>query len=223
VKNKFHRSVYFEDGKSDKLFLFQLINFGKNTDELKFAFNYPAAGTGTVYSPPSTFSDAGDIVGTSGEITYHSDGSFLHKFPNQIPDGGPSYVNPFGTGLRRTPLNQLTEWEPILVYTVVDYGICRKPLSGDAFMVPFNPHIFEGDPFTCVIGVGSSANVLPSVDPTQEVVTRIPSIGNGLDLVLDFTKTKYRGREIRVPDTDIRIWSKHNELRVLYYKGNAPQ
>jgi hypothetical protein len=220
---KFHKSIYFEDKNSNKLFLFQLVNLGKTTDELKFTFNYPKAGTGIVYSETSSFTDPTGIQGLSGEITYHSDGAFLHKFPNQTAEGSPMYKNPFGIGKRRTPLPKLKEWEPILVYTVVDYGICRKPFLEDGFLVPHNPYLFAGEPFACIIGLGNSSNTLPNFDPTKEVVARIKDVGNDIDLVLNFTKTNYKGQEIRIPNTDIRIWSTHNIIQVMSYTDKIPR
>jgi hypothetical protein len=221
-KYKFHQSIYFEDMHSNRLFLFQVINFGKIKDEMKFAFNYPGAGTGVVHSDTSTFSDPTDILAMRAEITYHSDGSFLNKFPSQPMHGSPIYKNPFGTGKRRKPLDMITEWEPILSYTVANYSICRKPYSEDGFLVPYNPCMFGGEPFVCIIGLGLSSNSLPQVNPTKEVVARIKHVGSGLDLVLNFTKTSYRGIEIRIPNTEICIWSTNNVLQTLCYKGSKP-
>jgi hypothetical protein len=157
---------------------------------LRVSFIYPSAGTGVVYSDTSTFTDPTDILAMSGEVTYHSDGSFLHKFPNQPVHNSPTYKNPFGSGARRTPLNKLTGWEPILAYTVVNYGICRKPYSEDGFLVPYNPHLFGGEPFVCLIGLGADSNSLPDVDLTKEVVVRIKDVGDGIDLER-LTKPKF--------------------------------
>ena len=67
-----------------------------------------------------------DIVGLYSEITYHSDGSVLYKFPGYRKGDRTLYKNPAGTGKRRTPIRQLVrKWEPLIRYTVVDYSLLQ--------------------------------------------------------------------------------------------------
>ncbi len=221
TNQKFHQSIFFEDSKGNKLFLFQLINFGTTKDELKFSFTYPQAGTGTIYSETHTFTDPTDIISQVTEITYHNDGSFLQKFPSEYNKSSPIYKNPFGTGRRRTPLNKLSKWEGIIGYTVVDYDICRKPFNDNSVIVPFDSNIFAGEPFECIICIGNSSNDLLIPDYGENVVTRIKNVGNQIDLMLIFTKTNYRGQEIIIPSSDIRIWSTSNILKI-YFNRSSP-
>lgn len=207
----------------NRLFLFQAINFGVAKDELKFSFTYPKAGTFTVYSKAHTFTDPTDIVSQVAEITYHNDGSFLQKFPAEFEQSSHIYRNPFGKGARRTPLNKLTKWEAIIGYTVVDYSICRKPFTDDAFVVPYDGNIFAGEPFECIICLGNSSNILLIPDPVDQTISRINNVGERIDLMLIFTKTNYRGQELRIPNSDIRIWSTSNVLRILYNRDARPK
>ena len=215
TKHKFHQSIYFEDNNGNRLFLFQLINFGVSTDELKFSFTYPKSGAGVVYSEDSTFTDPTDIVSRVSEITYHNDGSFLHKFPAEFEQSSPIYKNPFGKGARRTPLNKLTHWEAIIAYTVVNYSICRKPFTDDSFIVPYDCNLFAGEPFECLICIGNSSNLLLIPDPGENSVSRINNIGEQIDLMLIFTKTSYCGQEIQIPNGNMRFLAKLNSIQIV--------
>lgn len=221
TRHKYHRSIFFPDKDSNRLFLFQVINFGKHTDELKFTFNYPDAGTGIVYSEARTFTDPTDIMSQTSEITYHNDGTFLHKFPDELNPKGMIYKNPFKPGARRTPLRNLSKWEGILEYTVVDYDICRKPFSKDAFLLPYDSAFFGGEPFRCIICLGSSDNRDLIVDAGEELVARLSGAAEGVDLLMVFTKTDYRGQEIQIPGGP-RIWSTSNVLNVVYNRDARP-
>jgi hypothetical protein len=223
AKHKFHQSIFFEDNNGNRLFLFQLINFGVSTDKLKFSFIYPKAGTGAVYSDTNTFTDPADIVSQVSEITYHNDGSFLHKFPSESEQSSPIYKNPFGKGARRTPLNKLTHWEGIIGYTVVNYSICRKPFANDSFIVPYDSNLFAGNPFECLICVGNSSNLLLIPDPGENAVSRINNIGRQIDLMLIFTKTSYRGQEIHIPNSNVRFLATNNLIRIIYNRSAQPK
>ena len=81
AKPKVNISLYFQDVSGREFFLFQVINYGTDTDELKFSFNHPDAGTGVVYTEAESGVSDFDIIKPYAEITYHSDGLILQKLP----------------------------------------------------------------------------------------------------------------------------------------------
>jgi hypothetical protein len=214
-KLKVNVSMYFRDASKEELFLFQVINYGVETDELKFSFNHPDAGTGIVYTESETgFSDS-DIIKLHAEITYHSDGSVLQKLPKYNERDSTVYKNPFGTGSRRAPLNQIREWTPIVRYWVVDYRICRKAVSSNSLLLPSNIYIFNGDPFGCMLYLGHNSNPTPTTKNPAEIIYRLDNVASDIDLLVQIGKSTYGGRMIQLPNTGIQVWATHNVVEIL--------
>jgi hypothetical protein len=98
---KFKCSIFFKDGSEDLRFLFQVLNLGKKTDELKFIFTHPESGIGGMYTEGRGRFTGEEIIRL--QISYHADGSLLQKMPSYSPRTKTLYKNPRGEGARRTP------------------------------------------------------------------------------------------------------------------------
>lgn len=59
---KSNHSIYFKDTKGEQYFLFQVLNLGKEKDELKFVFNDPDFVTAVKYSEIKGRADKSDII-----------------------------------------------------------------------------------------------------------------------------------------------------------------
>ena len=100
---KFKKTFFFRVTYKD-FFLFKLINIGYgNNDDLKFIFTDPKSNTANIYAEEGPVIQEKDIIYPYGEMTYHSDGSLLFKFP-KYPDPSREYMNPQGKGFRRKKL-----------------------------------------------------------------------------------------------------------------------
>lgn len=99
--------------------LFRTINIGtENEPDLKFSgFADYFIISNNNSREEKTYLDEGDLDNSiqydKVEMTYHNDGSFLHKLPNYF-DKNKIYHNPYGTGERWTPINYIKDFQPIL-------------------------------------------------------------------------------------------------------------
>ena len=78
---KYKNNIVFQF-EGNEYFLFQILNFGNKTDELKFIFNDGKFNTAIIYNKDTGIQKFDDVLSKFGESTYHSDGSFFYKFPN---------------------------------------------------------------------------------------------------------------------------------------------
>lgn len=122
----YEKSIYFRDIENLEYFLFQIINFGKDTEHLKFVFNSKKDSTAITYTESDTSFEKSDIIGRHGEVTYHNDGTILFKFPRGNNQNNNLYKNPFGKGISKLPLKEIRDWIPIVSYKIADYSICKK-------------------------------------------------------------------------------------------------
>lgn len=214
-EHRFDSSIFFLDNKGDRRFLFRVINFGKDTDELKFMFIPTDTATGFTYFESSDAFAESDIIGFYAEITYHNDGSLLHKFPPYRKGDKTRYKNPAGPGKRRTPLPELREWEPIVRYTIVDSTLCRTIDVKDGLVLPHNPIIFNGDPFVCIIHLGHMAYANPPNNHPTEMIYRMSDVATNVDLILWVYKTTYRGRLMRIGRSNHTVFSRGNLIEAV--------
>lgn len=214
-EHRFDRSIFFLDNKGDRRFLFRVINFGKDTDELKLIFIPTNTASGFAYVESEDAFAESDIIGLYAEITYHNDGSLLHKFPAYRKGDKTRYKNPAGPGRRRTPIPELREWEPIVRYTVVDYTLCRMIDPEDSLALPYNPMIFNGDPFVCIIHLGHMAYANPPNNQPTEMIYRMNDVASNVDLILWLYKTSYRGRLMRIGKSSHSVFSRGNVIEVV--------
>ena len=214
-----NKSLYFHDDNHNEYFLFQVLNYGKTTDELKFVFNSIRSGTAIVYTPSGVSQPSKeDIIIPYAEISYHNDGIMLGKLPKYKNGDSNDYFNPFGKGIKRIPLNQIGEFVPIIKYTVVNYRLCKKSTSTDAIMLPFNKNIFNGEPFECVIWLGNMAYADPPNYKADEMIYRINDIAHNIDLIVWIYKSDYRGEIIPLPNTSLNVFNTGNIIQAVEKK-----
>ena len=211
---KSNHSIYFRDTKGEEYFLFQVLNLGKDTDELKFVFNDPNSGTAVKYSEIKGKADKSDIIRLCPEISYHSDGSLLQKSVGYSPRHSTVYKNPHGEGWRRTPLENIGFWEPFLEYKVVDYRICKKVESTNPIFLPNNSILFQGNPFECIFYLGSKDNVRTK-GSDDHIAFRLKEMASSVDLLVVVKPTTYSGEEVQIGDSDIKVWSTNNIIEVV--------
>lgn len=120
MENRERLNVYFEM-EGNFYMLFQVVNIGtKEYPDLKFS------GFSNLYINYKTESDKDDDKGylteketeqstihSYIEFTYHKDGSFLSKNLD-FKDNSKRYYNPYGTGARWTPINDIQDVQPVI-------------------------------------------------------------------------------------------------------------
>ena len=210
--------VAFEDDEGKLRFLFRVLNFGKESDELKFQFVDAVKTSAVTYSENDDVFSDNDISALYAEITYHSDGSLHHKFPSPLGGKGLTYVNPYGEGIKRKPLSSITEWEPVIKYTIVKYHLCPEIDAAD--VVIQKQTIFNGEPFFSMIFLGFMAYDVPPNEGDDEMVIRINDIGHNLDVAVWLHKTDYRGHVKKLQGTDIEILVDGNIVEIVHAKGD---
>lgn len=192
-KVKFKASIFFPDSDGEKRFLFKIINYGQETDELKFIFDHPKYENALIFNQEGKKYPDESIFRKYGELSYHSDGSLLWKLP-ETEEGHDKLVdNPHGTGSRRTALSALEEWEPVVHGNIIRYKTCYTSLTEDAQILPDKPEIFNGDPFEYYIFLGHMKYQKPPNSGSDELVYRINDVGKYIDMVLWVRKSQFYG------------------------------
>lgn len=217
-KVKFKKYIVFlANGKEH--YLFQLINIGKKTDELKFSFNDPSYNTAVIQSETKLTLDDSTLINSYGESTYHSDGSFIMKFPN-YPIKSKQYYNPNSQGFRRTPLNSIIDWEPLFKYDIYDYAICRKrnEIKDLEKYTLSNDFIFNGTSFSCLINLANKKFNVPQHIDYDEISIKIESITDDLDLWLVISPLKESGYYIKLEPGGKEVFSRNNYLQTFEKK-----
>lgn len=198
-----NKSIYFQDTKGKKYFLFQVLNYGEN-DDLKFIFNAKDEGTATIYSSEGSFTSQEDVISPYTEITYHNDGNLQNKL---------GINRPYKEGddrIKKVPLGKIDDWEPIIKYNIVDYSLCRKTDPSDVTFLPENATIFNGDPFECIFCLIHMKYITPSTDATGDMVFRVNDVAKDVDLCVFIRKSSYRGIFRTIPNTKITFWDNRN-------------
>lgn len=136
------------------------------------------------------------------------------------PDHPTVYKNPHGEGWRRTPLNEIDFWEPFLEYKVVDYNIYKKIESTNPIFLPKNSILFDGSPFECIFYLGSKDNV-PTKGSDDHIAFRLKEMADSIDLLVVVKPTNYKGEEIQISNTDIKVGSLFGLTKLLYYQDIA--
>lgn len=124
MENRERLNVYFEmEGRN--YLLFHVVNIGsKDMPDFKFS------GFSNLYINYSADVDGGDDKGylseeeidkssfhSNIEFTYHNDGSFLTKNID-YKEKSKRYYNPYGTGVRWTPINDINEIQPVITIAI---------------------------------------------------------------------------------------------------------
>lgn len=216
VKKKFKASLFFKDSDGVERFLFRIINYGKETDELKFTVKHPDSQNVVIYNKDSTGSIDEAEIRKYGEISYHSDGSLLWKLPN-TKDGQPQIRNNVNdVGDRRTPLAELREWEPVFRGNIIRYANCTPGLTEDARIIPPNANIFNGEPFEYCVMFGNMAYASPPNHGENEMLFRVNDIAENIDMIVWLYKSDYYGENIKIGD--LAIWGNNNRIQIAERK-----
>lgn len=212
-KPKSNVSVFFRHEDED-YFLVQVLNVGRDTDELKFVFNDSGSDTASIYTDARGVLGPGALIRLRPEVSYHSDGSVLHKLVRDRSDPRTIYKNPHGEGERRTPLAEIGFWEPLIRQRVVNYRTCRKKSRGNAVCLPDNPAIFNGDPFEARIYIGGKMSPV-LVDDERSTSIMLENVADTVDVAVMVFKSEYRGQHIRHPELGQDIWSDLTVVEVI--------
>ncbi len=212
--SKVNYSIYFADSSSEPRFLFQIVNFGRNTDELKFTFTSLNEGVGAIYSDTHDSYSGSMLIRSVPEISYHADGSLLYKLPRTQSDFRTIHINPKSPGVRRTPLAELKFWEPVFRYTIYSYDLCKKGESTNRIDLPSNTTLFNGQPFEIISFLGRTTNIMPLAPPGQ-LAFRLPDIGDKLDLLICGYRINETGKMMKVEGTETMVWSTNNVITVV--------
>lgn len=213
-KKKVNYSVCFTVYDKEEFFLFQVLNFGKQADELKFIFNDHGCATGGIYTDsPQGYADS-DLIRLQPEITYHADGQMHFKLPGYSQDPRTIYKNPKANGSKRIPLKLIEFWEPLIRYTVFNYKLCKKTKPSNPVYIPENNAVFDGTAFACVIFVGNKNNLTPT-PRLSEVAFRLPNVGDELDLLVCAYKINEQGQMMTIEGLNEIIWSTNNMIQIV--------
>lgn len=207
-------SVYFTDNEGKSYFLLQILNFGKEKDELKFIFNDPESNTSTIYMETKGAIDNSALIRPRPEVTYHNDGSLLHKLVGYKQDPRTIYRNPHGTGERRTPINRIAFWDPVVRMKIVDYRLCRKDNASNYVFMPESPSLFDGKPLECRIYLGDKLNQTP-IDSEMAVALRLSDIALSVDVLVVVFRSDYNGERIQIGESDTFVWSTNTVIEVI--------
>ena len=204
--------------ESEPHILLRVLNYGSNSDELKFTFLDKRFQRGVTYTNESLNLKGNDIITDYGEITYHSDGSVLWKHP-RYPVESKKYINPKEEGYKRKKLSEITDWEPIAQYEVFDYGINR--IDDDYIQekekkihLLANEIVFNGQPFKCLINLVHKDYKTPNFNNPTEEILRIPGVTNSLHLWIVISKTTKRGNYLKVEGMDEEFFTTSNIIQV---------
>ncbi len=208
-----NKSIYFKDKNSKKYFLFQVVNFGNNND-LKFIFNVKKQGTGIVHSPNGSLTSKEDTIKPYAEISYHNDGYIHFKLPKYREGDQDNYRD----RIKKTPLNQIEKFTPIIKYTVVDYEICKKSQSSNSIFLPENELIFNGESFECIIWLGNLKYANPPNKEPSEMIFRINDVAKNIDLIVWVFKSSHLGRNLTIPNTNITVFNRGNIIQIVEKK-----
>jgi hypothetical protein len=212
AKPKFKKTVIWQ-GPSGQHFLCRVVNVGRESDDLKIIATDAESNLGAIYTEATDQFDGSELVRLGAELTYHADGAVLHKMLAHNESTTTEYRNPGGVSARRTPLDELKEWEPFARYTVVRATPYSRRVDDSVLVVPMCS-IFGGAPFQCTFFVGPSEAALLPEDSHSEHL-RISGVGQDLDLLLRFEPSSYRGETMRLPNTGAPIFVCSNVLQVM--------
>lgn len=210
---KVNFSICFKDHQGTEYFLLQALNIGTTKDELKFVFNDPAPSTETMYYEPPRIG-VGELICPRFEVSYHNDGSLFYKLMGGNSNSQPIYKNPHGKNIRRTPLSQISNWEPFVRYHVVDYSLCKKENPTNPVYLPKNNVLFDGTPFECRLFLGSKENKTPP-DTFSTVSFRIDNLANIIDLLVLVFKPQLSRPLIRPEGIDHAVFSNRNVVELI--------
>jgi hypothetical protein len=209
---KLKKTVLWEDS-AGLHFLCRVLNIGRSTEELKIIVSERDSPTGAMYTEGKGRFTGTEIVRLQGEVSYHADGSVLFKLPAYSPRTSTARKNPSGVGTRRLPLSEIREWEPFVRYTVIRPVAYNRAVDS-ATVIARAETFFDGTPFQCMFLLGA-ATLDDYKDASGAATFRIRGVAQGLDLLLRFEKSDYRGEVMRLPNSGQRVFMANNVLEVV--------
>lgn len=219
---KYKNNIVFQF-EGNEYFLFQVLNIGNKTDELKFIFHDGKFNSAIIYNKNTGIQKFDDVISEFGESSYHSDGSFFYKFPN-YPLKKKEYSNPHGEASRRTPLDKIIEDEPLFYYEVFRYHLCRKKkiISTKEKYLIQNDVFFDGNPFGCVIMlINKDCPFYETYNQPHDIFIRLENITKNLDLGIVFGKLRYEGHIIYDESLEKNLFTDNNRIQIIEKKYNS--
>ncbi len=226
--SRFDKILTFEHDETP-YFLFRALNFGTQTDELKFIFlaQDPRFSRAAISMKKPQEMHREDVVSDYGELTYHSDGSLLFKYPTYEIESM-RYHNPKEQGYRRTKLSRIEGWEPVAVYNIFSYRgheVSREYIiqkSAKLFELK-NRSIFNGNPIRCYINLVNKDFATPGLNASAVCDVRLPGITTNLDLWLFAMNIHKRGFYLNVEGSDTPIFSSNSWVQIPEKKSTLNQ
>lgn len=212
TRSRFKKTVLWEC-PAGLFYLCRVLNVGRSTDELKIIVTEPDSPTGAIYTERKGRFTGTELVRLQAELSYHSDGSLLQKMPSYNPRTSTEYRNPSGTGARRLPLDRIRAWEAFARYTVIRPIPYGRPPDADVLVARDN-NVLDGSPFACVFSLGPTSLPDPA-DHAGAARLRIVAVASGIDLLLEFRASSYRGEIMRLPSTGKPIFMANNILEIV--------
>ncbi len=226
AKDKLNISIYFkEDNKKNQRFLFKVLNFGKNSDELKFIFNKPKDQRSVIATEDGQKYPDDSLIRSYTELSYHEDGLLIWKYPETKTDNTLIYRNPHREGRRRTPLKKIGVWEPVFMGNIIRYRDCPVDSNEDLEIIIGDGSIFNGEPFEYHVFLGDLHYQTPPNTKYGELVHRINNITPKLDMAIWVRKSSFFGEQFQFGNTI--VWNDNNRIIIsepkLQIKDNAIQ
>jgi hypothetical protein len=192
-QTRFNKSIFFKERNGKIRFLFKCVNYGEK-DNLKFIFNFPKKGKSVIFSPEDNSYPENIEIWTYAELSYHLDGSLLWKFPKRNKTEVKQYYNPHGIGTRRTRLDDIKLWEPLIKGNIIRYQDCLNEETIESEDIIECDEIFDGTPFEYYLHIGHLSYDNPPNKKFGEFIYRINGITSKLDMILWFRKSDYSGQ-----------------------------
>jgi len=207
------KRVVLWQGPSGFYFLCRILNIGRSTDELKIIVTDSDSATGAMYTEGKGRFTSAELVSLQAEVSYHSDGTVLLKMPSYSQRTATEYRNPSGPGVRRVPLRDIRDWEPFARYTVARAVRYTRALDASVVVAETAP-TFGGAPFACTFSLGPTSLDEPAA-AAGSADLRVRGVAQGLDLLLRFEASSYRGEVVRLPNTGKPIFVCNNVLQIV--------
>lgn len=151
------------------------------------------------------------------EMTYHKDGSFLHKIKDR---GNIKYSNPYGQGKRWTSTDNISDFQPVFNIAIRRMQIynksCEKPIlkSKESAYICENDELFEENgTYLVVCYIRNKKLPVNRFTNFQSYSDIITSLNDELDLCIFIQRHKYNKPE--------PYYSKHFKCMITPYLDNS--
>lgn len=211
-KIKVNIAVCFRDKDGNNRFMFNLLNYGKTTDEVKFSFNKSKDNKTVIATEEGQVYPDDSLIRSFAELSYHDDGSLLWKYPQTKKEKDVIRKNPHGKGSRRTPLKEIGIWEPVFMGNIIRYKSCPIDTENDSAIIIDDGSIFNEEPFEYHVFLGNKLYQTPPNNNYGELVYRLNNITEKLDMTIWVMKSSYHGQPFMFGD--IQGWNDNNRVKI---------